>query len=161
MKRAVLLIFILLTLLTGCRQEYGILDYQTNNISAECVINEKYKVLIDKDSDTISLTIKEPENLEDVIFILTEDKVQIAKNDLKIPAEKNDFRGICAILNIFSLKEESIIEARKNNTVLFKNEYGTYQVEYGKGSLPQKVLITDTEYEYSIVINGIKTITTE
>ncbi len=156
MKKIFALALLSLFFIISCKQEYGILDYQDNNIEAECEINQKYKVVIIKNGGTLSLEIREPLSLCGVKFQIADGKASIIKNELKIPISKESLRGICALTNIFSLDEGTITTATENNIISFENEYGIYRVLYGESSLPQKIEISGDGYDYAVTINTIK-----
>lgn len=155
MKKLLLIPFLLILLLASCKQEYNILEYQENDVLANCTVNGKYNVNIIKCNDFLRLEILAPTNLKGISFKLTENDAYAIKDEIKIPLDKNSLRGICALLNCFSLTEEAITSVNQNNVITFDTDYGLYTVAYGKNNLPEHIAIASDTYDYSIVVNSI------
>lgn len=155
MKRLLIPIFLLAILLCSCQREYNILTYQENEIVSECTINNKYDITITKCKDFLRLDIISPASLAGVSFEIKEGNAYAIKDDISIPIDKNSLRGICAILNCFSLKENEIATVNQDSTCIFNSDYGTYTVTYGENDLPKHIEISTDTYNYSIAINSI------
>lgn len=161
MKKIIALLFSLfLIFVAGCeKREYGILDYQKKNIEAECLINEKYRVILKKEEEKITLTVKEPKEIADISFETSENGVLAKSAETKIQLEKGKMRGIEALLGIFSQSEECMKKADKSgqsSILTFENESCIYVITVGENSLPKKVKITSEEFEYDVDIYAIK-----
>lgn len=155
MKKLLLTSFMLILFLCSCHQEYNILSYQENDIIANCTVNDKFNVNITKNNELLKLDILSPANLCGVCFEIVNDNAYAIKDEIKIPLNKDSLRGICALLNCFSLSEEAITTVSQNNVIKFDTDYGLYTITYGENNLPQYVMIVSDTYEYSIVVNSI------
>lgn len=155
MKKLILML-VFCVFFCSCHQEYNILTYQENNIEANLTINDKYTVNLTKSNDFLQLYVLSPSYLEGVCFEITNDKSYAIKDEIKIPLDKSKLKGICAILNCFSLSEEAITTVNTSNVISFDTDYGLYAITYGENNLPQMIKITGQDYDYSIVVNTIR-----
>lgn len=160
MKR---LFFILLffgtILLCACGREYGILDYQGKDITAECLINSEYRVLITKNDTLCRVELLEPKETKGISFDITESGVIARANNLEISVEREYLSGICAIGSIFSQSEECLLSAVQEgggSVFTFQNEGCTYQITVGENSVPKRVAILSEGFEYDIEICSIE-----
>ena len=159
MKRLffILLFFGSLCLLS-CQAEYGILDYQSNDLVAECKINGKYKVEIAKVGSICTVTVQEPESARGITFTVGEG-VSVSASDFEIEADREQLGGICALAGIFSQKEECLISATKRgegSELSFQTEECVYRITLGKNSMPQNVSIVSDSFEYNVEILSIE-----
>lgn len=155
-KKLFLIPFLLILCLCSCKQEYNILDYQNNNIEANCTVNDKYNINITKNEGALRLEVLSPKNLEGVQFEIRGNEACAIKDEIKIPIKADSLKGICALLNCFSLSEEAITTVSVDNVISFDTDYGLYTITYGENNLPQKIAIASDNYEYSIIVNTIK-----
>lgn len=155
MKRLFLILFFFGVLcLFSCQGEYGILDYQSKDITAECKINGKYTVEIKKRTDNCTLTVLEPENAKGITFTVGEG-VTLSTSDFSLQVERERVRGICALGSIFSQSEECLTTANQKgemSELTFQTEECVYQITMGKNSLPQRVHIVSESFEYDVEI---------
>ena len=156
MKKILLLILIFIIFLFSCHREYGILSYQQNDVEAICTVNEKYTVKIVKSDDLKRMEVLFPDTLEGVFFEMQGENIYVIKEETKIPMSRDSLKGICALLNCFSLKEDFIINLSEEGVASFDTENGIYTVTYGKNSLPQHIKISGDNYEYSVLIDTVK-----
>ena len=156
MKRLILIFLLLAFLFASCKQEYNILSYQESNIEADCTINDKYRVMITKNPECLSLRVLEPQSMVGISFELKNESAYAIKDEMKISVSKECLAGICAILNSFSLDEESITTVTQNNVVSYDTDYGLYSVTYGENNLPYHFSIISDTYEYEITVNSLK-----
>ena len=158
MKKLFLVPLLFVLCLLSCKKEYNILEYQNNNIEASCTVNEGYNINIIKSNDLKRLEVCSPDTLKGILFEIRGDKAYAIKNEMEIPLSPDSLKGICALLNCFSLLENDIINVSENNVITYKNSYGLYTITYGENSLPQQISIIGDTYEYNITVNGIKLI---
>ena len=153
----VLLIFCV-TLMSCTQKEYGILFYQEGKITAECTINDKYKILITKDGDVSSLEILLPEELKGVRAEYNGNECYLILDEIKIPANKDNLKGIFALINIFSLEESAITSSKTKGegSITFENSYGTYIMSFDNKGYPKNAKITDGVYDFDVKINALK-----
>lgn len=160
MKRLFLiLLFFSAFLLFSCGAEYGILDYQSKNIVAECQINGKYRVELKKEDSTCLITILEPKEAYGITFEIYEDIAYVSTGDVRIEMNKGDIKGICAIGEMFSQSEEcltSATEQGKGSVLTFQKEECTYQITLGEHSVPKNIKILSEAFEYNVDILSIE-----
>lgn len=156
MKKLILISLLLVFLFASCKQEYDILSYQENTIEANCTVNDKYRIIITKNAERSSLRVLEPESMEGICFEVENGNAYAIKDEMRISVSKKSLEGICAILNSFSLDEESITTVKQNNVISFDTEYGLYSVTYGENNLPYHFSIISDTYEYEITVNSLK-----
>ncbi len=154
--KKLILIFVFCIFLCSCKQEYNILSYQENDIVANCTVNGKYNVNIIKCSEFLCLEVLSPDNLDGIKFELKGNEAYAIKDEIKIPIRRDSLKGICALLNSFSLSESAITTVSTDNIISFDTDYGIYTVTYGENNLPQRIAINGDTYEYSIIVNSIK-----
>lgn len=160
MKKTVLLLLLLCVILVGCdKREYGIMSYQNKNISARCTVNGEYEITLEQEKGICRLSVTKPERLKGISFELGTDYAKAVYKGAEITVSREHLGGICAISNIFALKEESLTDAMKKgaeSVLSFKNIYGTYQVTLGKNSMPQEIIIQSPSYIYEIRVDAIE-----
>ena len=113
-KRLFFILFFFGLMLCACGREYGILDYQEKNISAECLINSKYRVQITKDDALCRVEILEPTEASGISFEISERGVFAKAKDFEMEIPGEYLEGICAIGSIFSQSEEFLSSATQN-----------------------------------------------
>ena len=154
-----ILLFFGVLLLCACGREYGILDYQSKDISAECLINGEYRVKIEKKGDSCHVELKEPRTAEGISFDITKDGVIARAGNVEITIERQHLSGICAIGSIFSQSEEclsSAVQEGGGSVLTFQNEGCTYKITMGEHSVPKRVCIFSESFEYDIEICSIE-----
>lgn len=156
MKRLFFILLLLAFLFCSCAKEQNILSYQESNIIANCTINDKFNVNITKSEVALGLEVLAPTTLCGIMFEINKDGAYAIKNETKIPLDKDSLKGICALLNSFSLSEDAMTTVSLNNVISFDTDYGIYTVTYGENNLPQSITIIGDTYEYSILVNTIK-----
>ena len=156
MKKLLLIPLLIVVCLLSCKREYSILEYQNNNIEASCTVNDKYSVIITKTDDLKILEVRSPDTLKGISFEIRGNKAYAIKDEIEIPVSTDSLRGICALLNLFSLNESEITSVSENNVITYKNDYGVYTVTYGENNLPQKITLVGDTFEYDITVNTIK-----
>ena len=159
MKRLVALV-LLLVLLCSCGSEYDILEYQKGDISAVCEVNGEYKINIIKKEEKRALEIITPSELDDVQFEYDGKSWCAISGEVKIPMEKEQLSGICALCSIFDLEESSITTVSDTldgySTVNFEGDDASYSVTYNKQALPSHIRITSADFEFDIEIIAIE-----
>lgn len=155
MKKIILILIIMLFAFTGCKGDYNILEYQNSNIEASCTVNDKYSVNITKSNDVKRLEVLFPDTLKGILFEMRGDKAYAIKGKMEIPVSTDSLKGVCALLNCFSLSEGEIATVSPNNIISFDTDYGLYTVTYGENNLPQNIKIAGDTYEYNITVNTI------
>ncbi len=159
MKRLFLvLLFFGVLCLFSCQGEYGILDYQNKDITAECKINGKYTVEIAKRSESCTITVLKPEGAKGITFTVGEG-VELSTGDLSFQVEREQVQGICALAQIFSQSEECLTTAAQKgeeSVLTFQDGGRVYQITMGENSLPQSVHIVSESFEYDVEILSIE-----
>lgn len=161
MKR-IAAIFVLLcaVFLWGCeKREYGILDYQNNNIEAECIVNGKYKVVLKKEENSSTITVKEPKEAENIFFEITDDRIFAISGETKIELNREELKGVCALAEIFSQSEECLTQASekgKESVLTFETNQCIYVITLGENSVPKNVKITSENFQYDVEICSVK-----
>ena len=153
-----ILLFFAVILLCGCQREKTILDYQSKDIVAECVVNSQYKLRLEKTDTTHKITVLEPKEAAGITFVLGE-RVTAQAGENKIEMDKERLRGICAIGDIFSQSEECLTGADPQNdgsVLTFRTQGCMYKITLGKNSLPRLVHIFSNSFEYKIEIVSIE-----
>ena len=160
MKRLFLILILFGVLcLCACGKEYGILDYQSKSIVAECLVNGSYRVVLTKENDLCTLTVKEPREAQGISFEIVGDTVNVASGSTKIQLDKSALGGISAISQIFSQSEDCLTSATEKgggSVLTFQNEDCMYQITIGENSMPKRVKIVSEAFEYDIEICSIK-----
>ena len=161
MKKLVCLCFVIIFCLAlgSCGEnEYGILFYQDKKITAECTVNEKYSIIITKDGEMRALLVSAPEEMHGIGFIYNGNECYATLDEIKIPINKDDLKGIFALINIFSLEEGTITSAKikGEQSITFQNQYGTYTMSFDGMGYPQKAKITDGVYDFDVKITALK-----
>ena len=160
MKRLFLILILFGTLLLcSCQREYGILEYQNNDIEAVCLINGEYSVSLKKTDTLCTITVLEPEEVQGISFELGTEGVLAIYGETKIEMDKESLCGISALSEIFSQSEECMTGAAEHeggSILTFRKEKCTYQITLGKNSMPKKVKILSDTFEYDVEICSIK-----
>ena len=75
MKRLFILLLCLFCLfLSSCgERDYGFLPFENKNVKAECEVNGKFTVIIDKTQNECSLTVVSPSEISGLKFTFSED----------------------------------------------------------------------------------------
>ena len=144
--------------LVSCQGKYGILDYQDKDITAECIINKKYRVEIEKTGENCKITVLEPQSAKGISFEIG-DRAYVLYDDTKIETDKNYLDGICALSEIFSQSEDCLTTAKaqgQGSVLTFQKEACTYQITLGEHSLPKSVKIFSEAFEYDVEICSIE-----
>ena len=156
MKRILLILVLLALFLASCGSEYDILSYQEKEITAECIVNEKFDLEIKKVGGSVRISVISPEKLKGTVFEITEKSSFVVKNELKIPLNNDDICGIYALSQIFSLSEEAITTATQNGVISFDTDHGLYTVTYGENNLPYQIEISGDSFSYFVEVKSIK-----
>ena len=155
MKRILFILALVALLFMSCGNEYDILSYQEKEITAECKVNEKFDLEIKKTGGCVRICVLSPENLGGTVFEISKESSFVIKDELKIPLDNENIRGIYALSQIFSLSEEAITTATQNGVISFDTDHGLYTVTYGENNLPELITISGDDFEYSVKINAI------
>lgn len=161
MKRlsSLLLLFVVFTLCSCFKQEYGILSYQDSDIYAQCLLNGEYKIAVSKKGEEKSVSFLSPEELSSVSFTEKNGELIGRAGEVEIPFEGENLSGVCAILSMFSLEESSLVSATPDKSsacMEFNNDLGTYKITIGENDLPKMIEISSDSYEFDIVIEAIR-----
>jgi hypothetical protein len=157
MKRFLPVLLLVFLLLCACNEQKDFLAYQQKNPTLECVVNEKFELVISK-SDIITIKVKKPSEISALYFEFGQGDGYAINGDLKIPLGRESACGLYALSNVLSLENESIlsvVDQGKNSIVTFENDLGTYTITYGKNLLPSHIEIHSEKFDYDIVVNGI------
>ena len=159
MKRLFFILFFFgVVFLCACGRQEKILEYQEGDISAQCVINGKYGVLLEKRGGEVTLTVTEPDYANGITFVLGE-SVAASVGDTKIDLDRETVKGICALGETFSQREECLIGAssgEEGSVLTFQREGCLYRLTLGKNSLPKQVYISSESFEYNVEIVSIE-----
>lgn len=142
----------------SCQTEYGILEYQSKDLVAECKINGKYTVEIAKVGKACTIRVLEPENAKDITFTVGE-SVTLAASDMELKMEREELSGICALAGIFSQSEDCLTSATQKgegSVLTFQSEGCVYQITLGKSGMPNSVYIVSESFEYEVEILSIE-----
>ncbi len=156
------LLILFIFIFSSCsNSSHDLLWYQAKSIRAECTLNGEYKIIISKDSESASVTVSSPSELEGISFEINDEQCLAKTPDgIKMPIDRSSISGICALTDIFSLNEESIIktEPAENGSAIYTfSENGVfYEMTYGKNSTPKHVKILSENISYDIEINAIE-----
>lgn len=157
MKRFLPVLLLAFFLLCACNEKKDFLAYQQKNPTIECVVNEKFELLISK-SEIITIEVKKPSEISALYFEFGQSDGYVINGDLKIPLGRESACGLYALSCVLSLENESIVsvvDQEKNSIVTFENDHGTYTVTYGKNLLPSHIEIHSDKFDYDIVVKGI------
>ena len=162
MKKAFLCVIVLLVTVcaVSCagNSSYGILDYQKNDITAECTVNEKYNVIIVSKKDFRSLTVSSPKELCGVSFEYNGNECYAISGDIKIPFEKEKLGGIFALMGIFNLDEQCVKTVKSesgNGTIAFEDPLGTYIMTFDENGMPKRAVIESPDYNFDVTVNTL------
>ena len=158
MKRLFPIFAILIFLLCSCEQSYGILEYQSKEIVAECCVNGEYLVRLEKGRESCTLTVLEPQAAGGISFEVGE-RVVARASGVEIEMDKSTLGGICAIAAVFSQSEDCMTSAKEKgeySVLTFENNGCTYQITLGKNNLPKHAKILSESFEYDIEICTIE-----
>lgn len=155
MKRILFILALVALLFVSCGNEYDILSYQENEITAECQVNEKFDLEIKKAGGCVRICVISPENLGGTVFEISKESSFVIKDEMKIPLDNENIRGIYALSQIFSLSEEAITTATSEGVITFDTDHVLYTVTYGENNLPELITISGDVFEYSVKINAI------
>lgn len=159
MRLVSVLLLLLSVALCGCeKREYGILEYQSKDIEAECVVNGKYRVKITKTEEKSTVYVLEPTNAEGISFEIYGDCVVLSSGETTIRADKDSLGGVCALGSIFSQREEALTSAQEEggeSVLTFCDGGCVFVFTMGENALPKRVKITADEYEYTVEICSI------
>lgn len=162
MKKSLLCVAVLFALVFGisCTQErrYGILDYQENDITANCTVNGKYDVTIVSKKDFQSLSVLSPKELCGVCFEYNGNECYAVSGDIRIPFEKEKLKGIFALIGIFDLDEQCVKTVRSeggDGTLSFENSLGTYIMTFDGNGMPERAKIESPNYTFDVTINSL------
>ena len=160
MKRILFILLIFSLILCGCgREKYEILDYQKSNLEAECIVNEKYKIILKKEYDTCTITVCEPENLKGIYFEFLNGNASVSFESTKIQMDKKDLKGIYALSCMFSQKEECLTSATEKGSeslLTFEAEDCNYVITLGENSIPKEIDISGDGFSYHVEICSLK-----
>lgn len=157
MKRFLPVLLLAFFLLCACNEKKDFLAYQQKNPTIECVVNEKFELLISK-SEIVTIEVKKPSEISALYFEFGQSDGYVINGDLKIPLGRESACGLYALSCVLSLENESIVsvvDQGKNSIVTFENDLGTYSVTYGKNLLPNHIEIHSDKFDYDIVVKGI------
>ena len=162
MKRLLLPLILILTLtlaLCGCvKEKYGILSYQDENITAECIVNEKYSVTVKKLGENVTLTINEPLDIRGIVFEKQGEALFARSGEMTLPLEREEAQGIYALCDMFSLKEECLVRTHQSGTqpIFEFEETGVrFTVLLGRNNMPNKITIEGESISYTIEVVAI------
>ena len=144
--------------LCACGRQEKILEYQERDITANCIINGKYGVLLEKRGGEVTITVTEPDYARGITFVLGEG-VTASVGETEIHLDKETVKGICAIGETFSQSEECLIGAssgEEGSVLTFQREGCLYRLTLGKNSLPKQVYISSESFEYNMEIASIE-----
>lgn len=159
MKKFTLILALFLLFLTGCRESsYDILPYQEKDLEALCVINEKYTVKLTKIGVRKGLVVLEPSTLSGVEIYYDDTGAYLVVEDTKIPVERENLKGIEALLSAFSLSEEYLVRANGNDvaTLEFQSQDLYYTLTLGKNRMPKSIAIQGSGIDYRVEVKEIK-----
>ena len=77
----------------------------------------------------------------------------------RVPIDKSAYSGIYAIVSILNIKEEMSASASKDDghtSVIFSKEGCSYSFSYDSKGYLVSVQINSPDFEYDIVVNGLK-----
>ena len=157
MKRFLPVLLLAFFLLCACNEKKDFLAYQQKNPTIECVVNEKFELVISK-SKIITIEVKKPSEIGALYFEFGQSDGYVINGDLKIPLSRESACGLYALSCVLSLENESVVsvvDQGKNSIVTFENDLGTYTVTYGKNLLPSHIEIHSDKFDYDIVVKGI------
>lgn len=147
---------LILVFLCSCKQDYNILSYQENDIVAYCTVNNKFDLTVSKAQDKITVEILKPENLGGITFEFEKENSYAIKDEMKIPINNENIKGIYALSRIFSLDENGISTVGTNNVITFDCNDAIYTVTYGENNLPLHMEIRGNTFEYSVDLKSIR-----
>lgn len=159
MKRLFFILFFFSVIFfCSCQRQDDILEYQDKGISAECLVNGEYRILLQKNQSSTTLTVKEPQEADGISFVIG-DTVNAVFNETSITIDKESLKGIYALSQIFSQSKEQLINAvssDEGSILSFSDGECLYQITLGKNSLPKLVQISSQSFEYSVEILSIE-----
>ena len=163
MKKAFFCIIVLIgtVFAMSCADDrrYGILDYQKNDITAECTVNGKYDVIIVSKENYRSVTVSSPKELYGVSFEYNGNECYAIADDIKIPFDKEKLGGVFALMGIFCLDEQCVNTVKSENgdgTLSFESSLGTYIMTFDSKGIPKRAQIESPDYKFDVTINALK-----
>ncbi|MBQ9743729.1 MAG: hypothetical protein IJW19_01240 [Clostridia bacterium] len=161
MKRffALFLIFISLFSISCKKETYNILPFENRNVYAECTVNGKFRIIIEKIGNDRYLRVLSPTELSGVEFFFSETESYVISGDIKIPTDRKQLDGIYALSSLFNINEAMLTSAVSENgkgNLTFQNEGCEYTLIFNNKGELSNALICGDGYEYNVVISLLK-----
>ena len=96
MKRFLPVLLLAFFLLCACNEKKDFLAYQQKNPTIECVVNEKFELVISK-SEIITIEVKKPSEISALYFEFGQSDGYVINGDLKIPLGRESACGLYAL----------------------------------------------------------------
>ena len=157
MKRLFILLLCLFCLfLSSCgERDYGFLPFENKNVKAECEVNGKFTVIIDKTQNECSLTVVSPSEISGLKFTFSEDGDFIIADGMKLPFDRYQLKGIYALSSLFDIKEEAMISAvskEGHGNITFENGGTEYLLIFDNDGYLRNAEISGEGYDYAVKI---------
>ena len=115
---------------------------------------EEYKCICEEFK--VSIEVLKPESMRGITFEFENECSFAIKDEMKIPINKENVKGIYALSRIFSLDENGISTVGTNNVITFNCNDAIYTVTYGKNELPTHIEVSGETFEYSVDLKSIR-----
>lgn len=145
--------------LFSCEKKFDLLEYQSADICAKCLVNDTYIINVEKSQGLRSLSIIEPVELDTISFKLENDTAIAICDGTEIPIDISNLGGIVALCSIFDLDSEAISSSsvdESGTTVSFLIEGVSYSVSYGKNNLPTHFNISSDNFSLAVKVLELK-----
>ena len=161
MKKLFILLPLLLSLfLNSCEKtDYDILPFEGKNVYAECEINDKFTVTIEKVDSERRLTVISPSEISGLEFTFSESEDFVMSGDIKIPADRNLLSGIYALSSLFNIEEEMMTSAISKDgygNIEFQCEAGFYTFVFDTKGYMTGAEISGEGFSYNVRILSMK-----
>ena len=161
MKRFFALFLILISVFSfSCQKEiYGVLPFENRNVYAECTVNGKFRIIIEKTGNDRYLRVLSPTELSGMEFFFSETESYVISGNMKIPTDRKQLDGIYALASLFHINEAMLTSAVSENgkgNLTFQSEDCEYTLVFNNNGELITALICGDGYEYNVIISSLK-----
>ena len=159
-KGAFILFLMLFSLLfSSCNGEsYDILPFENKDVRAECTVNEKFDIVIEKRGSSLSLTVLSPKEISGVSFVFSEEGDKIISGDVSIPTSRKELYGIYSMASALTLKNDAMTSAVSRDGVgeiSFDKDGLVYTLLFDADGKITDVKITGNSLDYRLAVHSI------
>lgn len=140
-------------------RSYEILPFEGKSVTASCLVNDKFSVVIEKRDERLSLSVLSPTEISGLEFLFSRDGDLIISENIKIPVQRSELSGIYALSSLFNIEEETMVSAVSRDgcgNITFKNQIGEYLLIFDKDGYVTDAKITGEGFCYNVKILSVK-----